>query len=50
MLPKAYYLALRTALDALAVPVSNVYEAAPGIGYQRGVASALNRHHDRVLA
>lgn len=37
MLPKAYLAALDAALRPMDVNVLDVYEAAPGIGYQRGV-------------
>jgi hypothetical protein len=44
MLPKAYYRVLATAAElADDIAVQNVFEAAPGIGYQRGVASSLLR-------
>jgi hypothetical protein len=46
MLPKAYYSRLaQAAMQAEDIAVQDVYEAAPGIGYQRGVASCLMRHH-----
>lgn len=44
-LPNAYRVRLESALDVLDVVVQDVYEAAPGIGYQRGVASSLNRYN-----
>lgn len=45
MLPKAYYRVLAAAAELAAdIAVQDVYEAAPGIGYQRGVASSLIRH------
>lgn len=45
MLPKAYRQALAAAAElAEDIAVQDVYEAAPGIGYQRGVASTLIRH------
>lgn len=50
MLPAAYRTALEAALADADVPVFDVYEAAPGIGYQRGVCSSLNRHHDMAVA
>lgn len=50
MLPAAYYDALAAAVadnndddTAPWIELLNVYEAAPGIGYQRGVASSLVR-------
>jgi hypothetical protein len=44
MLPKAYRLQLTEACELAAdVAVQDVYEAAPGIGFQRGVASSLIR-------
>lgn len=43
MLPNAYREVLAEALAADDVLVHDIYEAAPGIGYQRGVASALLR-------
>ena len=42
MLPRAYRELLEEA--AADLPVFDVYEAAPGIGWQRGVASSLIRH------
>ena len=39
-LPSAYYAALAQALEPLDLYVSDVYEAAPGIGYQRGAVRA----------
>jgi hypothetical protein len=45
MLPKAYCARLtEAAYLADYINVQDVYEAAPGIGYQRGVASDLLRH------
>lgn len=45
MLPKAYRDRLTAAAyQAAFINVQDVYEAAPGIGYQRGVASSLMRH------
>jgi hypothetical protein len=44
MLPKAYLRVLTQAGKAEDIAVQDVYEAAPGIGFQRGVASALIRH------
>jgi hypothetical protein len=41
MLPKRYLAKLELAGWVHFIPVQNVYEAAPGIGYQRGVASNL---------
>lgn len=47
MLPKAYYSRLaQAAMMAEDIAVQDTYEAAPGIGYQRGVASNLMRHQD----
>lgn len=50
MLPKAYRQVLAAAAElAEDIAVQDVYEAAPGIGYQRGVASSLirqQRPHD----
>lgn len=43
MLPGAYYRTLNTALRPLDVYPLDVYEAAPGIGYQRGVVSSVRR-------
>ena len=43
MLPKAYRVVLDSALDALDVFVQDTYEAAPGIGYQRGTCSSILR-------
>lgn len=44
MLPKAYReLLAEAALMADELYVSDIYEAAPGIGFQRGVASSLKR-------
>lgn len=44
MLPKAYRAALDAAAEIADGPeVHDVYEVAPGIGYQRGVASSLTR-------
>lgn len=44
MLPKAYLRVLSAAAEeAACIAVQDVYEAAPGIGYQRGVASSLVR-------
>lgn len=42
-LPKAYYAALNAALQPLYVYPQDVYEAAPGIGYQRGVLNNVGR-------
>jgi hypothetical protein len=45
MLPRRYYAKLaEAAMLADSIPVQDVYEAAPGIGYQRGVASNLLRN------
>lgn len=45
MLPKAYRERLAAAAEqADDINVQDVYEAAPGIGYQRGVSSSLMRH------
>lgn len=50
MLPRAYRAALAAASDLAEGPfVQDVYEAAPGIGYQRGVASTLVRLADMPL-
>lgn len=50
MLPGAYRRTLAAAVELLNeddanewIGFADVYEAAPGIGYQRGVASALGR-------
>jgi len=40
-LPRAYFAVLDAALRALDVYAADVYEAAPGIGYQRGACSAV---------
>jgi hypothetical protein len=50
LLPAAYRERLTAALDALDVAVQDVYEAAPGIGYQRGVASSVLRSADTLAA
>lgn len=47
MLPRAYRELLAEA--AADLPVHDVYEAAPGIGWQRGVASSLIRHEGLEL-
>jgi hypothetical protein len=39
MLPKAYFAVLDAALRSVDTWPTDVYEAAPGIGYQRGVAA-----------
>lgn len=44
-LPKAYYAVLDQALKTLYVPLQDVYEAAPGIGYQRGVNASAARSY-----
>lgn len=50
MLPKAYCARLtEAAFQADCINVQDVYEAAPGIGYQRGVASTLMSHQDEIL-
>lgn len=41
--PAAYRTRLAEALAPLGVTVADVYEAAPGVGYQRGVSSSLMR-------
>lgn len=43
MLPKAYRAVLAAAGAWVGIAVQDVYEAAPGIGYQRGVGSSLVR-------
>lgn len=43
MCPKAYWKVLDGALRSVEVYAADVYEAAPGIGYQRGVASTIAR-------
>ena len=43
MVPKAYRARLAQASELIGVGVQDVYEAAPGIGYQRGVCSSLIR-------
>lgn len=57
MLPAAYRNALQTASSSINdaegdelpwITLLDVYEAAPGIGYQRGVASSLNRTNGLV--
>lgn len=51
MLPKAYRAVLAKAgRFADDLTVQDVYEAAPGIGYQRGVASSLARSAETVWA
>jgi hypothetical protein len=50
MLPKAYRARLAAAAFQADIAVQDVYEAAPGIGYQRGVASTLMHHQDAALA
>jgi hypothetical protein len=50
MLPRTYREALTAALDATDVPVFDVFEASPGIGYQRGTAASLARTAELVLA
>lgn len=47
-LPKAYRELLE--LAATDLPVFDLYEAAPGIGWQRGVSSSLLRHAGLELA
>lgn len=42
-LPAAYLAVLDAALRADDIAVQDVFEAAPGIGYQRGVCSAMAR-------
>lgn len=44
MLPAAYLDRLDAAGDVIDLPVQNVYEAAPGIGYMRGVNANIARH------
>jgi hypothetical protein len=44
LLPAAYYTALDEALRPLCVYVQPVYEAAPGIGYQRNVNACIARY------
>lgn len=46
MLPRAYRELLEEAAE---VPVFDVYEAAPGIGFQRGVSASLLRSSDLGL-
>lgn len=48
LLPKAYRARLAEALGREYINVQDVYEAAPGIGYQRGVASAIVRTIDAL--
>ncbi|WP_141564232.1 DUF6884 domain-containing protein [Mycolicibacterium palauense] len=54
MLPTAYLLVLAEAVDTLNdatltdITVHNAFEAAPGIGYQRGVAASLLRTAGRI--
>jgi hypothetical protein len=50
MLPKAYREVLAKALDALDITVMDVYEASPGIGYQRGTAASITRSAAMVWA
>jgi hypothetical protein len=52
MLPKTYRARLATAVAAVNddednewVELMDAYEAAPGIGFQRGVAGSLKRTH-----
>lgn len=45
LLPKAYFAVLHTASALLDVYPQDVYEAAPGIGYQRGVSSIVRATH-----
>jgi hypothetical protein len=50
MLPAAYRARLAQATELIGVGVQNVYEAAPGIGFQRGVCSSLIRTAGEELA
>jgi len=43
LLPSAYYDVLSEALGALDIYPQNVYEAAPGIGFQREVVGCIRR-------
>lgn len=44
-LPKAYYAVLAEALDMLDVYPQDIYEASPGIGYQRGTVASCGRFY-----
>jgi hypothetical protein len=44
MLPKAYFKVLDEALRAVDTWPTDVYEAAPGIGYQRGTCANIKAH------
>lgn len=50
MLPKAYLAVLDAAARDLDIAVQTCFEAAPGIGHQRGVASKIIRHADMLEA
>lgn len=45
-----YFPRLSAALSMMGVWAQNVYEAAPGIGYQRGVCSSVMRSAEKVMA
>lgn len=56
MLPSAYAAALKDAVDTgndrgtTDIDLMDAYEAAPGIGFQRGVAGSLTRHHGELAS